>query len=430
MGDLISGIALLAGEGDADPQTRDLAGEIQALLSQGPALLKSQQELTPGYNALRLQSLQDMLSGTPAGTRSVTTQTPTKAWYNIRTGETTTTQPQEFGMGGIGGGYSGIGQNGWTQVPGGGGGGGANEWVQYDTLVPTTTETPTPATRGLLDIYSQDVLPADIAATTARRAGNMADLSTLGPGAVANMKALDPASAALYESLQSDAAAGLAAGDRLTSDQQFNVTNPIRASYASRGFAPGAMEGLEEGVNLFGAGNALGQQRRATAGGVASLGQALYTNPALNWLSPGSTTATDNLFSGAQGSQTPGVLDQLGGYGAGLFGQNTGNMQSSEFWNAQARQKGWENTGKGIESLAMMAMMCWSAREIFGNETDPASGADKWKLFRSWMLRDAPLKLRAWYLANGMNWADRLSRASVETRASVRRWMERRIDHA
>jgi hypothetical protein len=230
MGDLISGIAGLLGEGSADPQTRDLSGEISAILSQGPAILKSQQELSPGFNALRQQ------------------------------------------------------------------------------------------------------------ASTATRTANMGDLASLGPGAVANMQALDPASAALYKSLQSDAAAGLAAGDRLTSDQAYNVTNPIRSSYASRGFAPGALQGLEEGVNLFGAGNALGQQRRTNAAGVASLGQALYTNPALQWLSPGSTVA-------------PSVLDQLGGYGSSLFGQNTGNQQQTEFWNAANTQKAWGNIASGTNDL-------------------------------------------------------------------------------
>jgi hypothetical protein len=416
MGDLISGIAGLLGEGEADPQTRDLASEIRTMLEQGPALLRSQQQLTPQYTQLRLQTLQDMLRGTPGGTRSVTSQTPTQAWYNIRTGETRATRPEPSGL--YGSGPFGDFRNGGT--------GGADEWVSYQTLVPNTTEVATPATRGLLDIYGEDIMPAlteaETAATTARRSANMGDLATLGPGAVANMKALDPESAALYESLQADAAAGLAAGDRLTSDQQFNVTNPIRSSYASRGFSPGAMEGLEEGINLFGAGNALGQQRRGQAAGVAALGQSLYTNPALNWLSPGSTVAGAGQSFLGYGGSSPSVLDQLGGYGSSLFGQNSGNMQSTEFWNAKNTQDAWGNIASGVNDvIGGIGMMCWAAREIFG-VADP-----RWLTFRAWMLDAAPDKLRQWYRVNGERWAGRLKHASAGTRAAVQRWMERRI---
>ncbi len=319
MGSIMDTIGIAMGVGQADqPTPRDLNAEIEAIIKQGPNLLKSQQELSPGYNRLRAQSITDLL-------------------------------------------------------------------------------------------------PATTAANTAFRAANQGDLASLGPGAVTNMRALDPRSAGLYDSLQTDAEAGLAAGDRLTSDQAFNATNPIRSRYAASGFAPGAMEELEEGINLFGAGNALGQQRRANAAGTARLGQELYTNPSLSWLSPGSTVSA---------TRNPSALDELGGYGSNLYGQNYQGMYGTNINNANNALNAWLTTGKQMSSdigaIAAGAGFCWTARLIYG-PWDP-----QWLEFRDWIISRAPAKLRNWYLVNGKRWAARIARNPTAI-AAVRRWMDRRI---
>lgn len=98
------------------------------------------------------------------------------------------------------------------------------------------------------------------------RQANITDLSTLGPGAAAAVRATNPESAALLSALTGQAQAGLAAGTRLSPDETRNVIDPIASRYANAGFAPGAMQGLEEGLNLFEGGQNLQQRRQNFAG--------------------------------------------------------------------------------------------------------------------------------------------------------------------
>lgn len=48
------------------PPPRDLSGEINQILSQGPAMLRSQTQLAPGYTSLQLGQMGSYLNGTPS----------------------------------------------------------------------------------------------------------------------------------------------------------------------------------------------------------------------------------------------------------------------------------------------------------------------------------------------------------------------------
>ena len=152
---------------------------------------------------------------------------------------------------------------------------------------------------GYLDIYSQDVAPtitgAQTAANTATRAANLADLNTMGPGAVAGVRALDPGQAALMDSLTKTATGELNLGTQLDPDTTANITNSVRQNWASRGLGASAPAQLSEAMQLYGGGQNLLNTREQEAGSVASLSDSLYTNPALGYL-----TGTSNAPAAAQ----------------------------------------------------------------------------------------------------------------------------------
>ena len=96
---------------------------------------------------------------------------------------------------------------------------------------------------GYLSLYQNNVVPAITAAqttaNTATRTANANDLTTLGPAALAGVKASNPQQTALLDSLNTTAQEGLDAGTGLTADQMRNITNATNASYANRGVAYG-----------------------------------------------------------------------------------------------------------------------------------------------------------------------------------------------
>lgn len=243
--------------------------------------------------------------------------------------------------------------------------------------------------------------------------------STARGAAYADLRNLNPEQSRLYDALAADAEAGLKAGDRLTREETFNTVNPIRNDWAARGLGNSAPAQLDEAVNLVTAGRGVGQQRRANAGAVASLGNQMYTAPALAYASDDVSGAQSFMGFGSGYSQQPSILEQLGGYSQDIFQGNWNAENANNINRANARNA--TTTGAVTAGTAIgLALLCWAAREVFGAE-DP-----KWKQFREWMLLRGPIKFRNWYLMHGERWARRLA-ANPVAKNVVRRWMERRI---
>ena len=97
------------------------------------------------------------------------------------------------------------------------------------------------ATPELLQLYKDQISPAmseaEAASRSRSRAGDIADISTLGPQARAAIKAASPEQAALADKLTAQAQSGLNAGSRLTPEQQRQVEQQTRGSFAARGLA-------------------------------------------------------------------------------------------------------------------------------------------------------------------------------------------------
>jgi hypothetical protein len=119
--------------------------------------------------------------------------------------------------------------------------------------------------------------------------------------------------------------------------------------------------------------------------------QPSYLNPesGLGYIQNQATNAANmyNAQVGANATKTAGIFSGLGALGGGI---------------------------------ATGAMLCWVAREVYG-EHNPA-----WLLFRSWMLNDSPSLFRKAYLRFGERFANFIS-DKPRLKARIRLWMDSKI---
>ena len=76
--------------------------------------------------------------------------------------------------------------------------------------------------------------------------------------------------------------------------------------------------------------------------------------------------------------------------------------------------------GGAAMGAGAMLMMCWVAREVYGEDNH------KWLQFRDWMLNCADPELRAAYLQHGPQIAEFVS-DKPELKAMIRGWMDSKI---
>lgn len=156
------------------------------------------------------------------------------------------------------------------------------------------------------------------------RAGDIADIEKLGPRARAAIQQASPQSAQLADMLAAQAQSALAAGSRLTPEQQRMAQQESRAALAARGLAQGPNAALEEALRsrLMGAG--LEQQRRQQAMQGIAAQQGVYGDVFQQVLGrPSAAFAmAPGAFGQAQG-MAPGMLFQPESqYAADVYGAN------------------------------------------------------------------------------------------------------------
>lgn len=97
---------------------------------------------------------------------------------------------------------------------------------------------------------------------------------------------------------------------------------------------------------------------------------------------------------------------------------NLMNYQNSNY-NAQAQMaSGTMQAGGSI--LGALALFCWVAREVYG-EDDP-----RWKLFRVWLMTCAPMWFFKLYFKHGEAFAKWIHNKPV-LKWGIRKWMDSRI---
>lgn len=139
---------------------------------------------------------------------------------------------------------------------------------------------------------------------------------------VGQLRDANPGQATLYDALMKSAGNELAAGSRLSPDETYSISQPIRSDWAARGFAPSLPASLDEAVNLSRAGDNRLAQRQAAAGSALGLGNDLYTSPAFAAQQQNRGTLGALLGLGTQGAQHPDTFGSLMGYGSDLFNTN------------------------------------------------------------------------------------------------------------
>lgn len=375
----------------SSPPPRDLGNEINQILSQGSTLQQSREQLSPGQTGLDLSNLELSLLGGPGQTTTTygNSVVARKGYYDANGNPLSKDQvramtpAQRVGIS-----YK-----------------NAGEFLR----LPTGTST-SPARRGLLDLYTNEIQPALRRGNAATSTANYADLRNLNPGVTA-----------LYDALQSDAEKGLKLGTRLDPESVNRITTGVRGDWAGRGVGNALPAGLDEALQLNAGGQDLLQRRRGTAAGVAQLGQDLYTLPALNLTSG---AGGQSFLSGAGGyAKQPSILDSLGGYGSNLFGGNFDKDAQNRVNSANAANANTQLGMRAAGAIGLGLLACWAAREVFGAQDL------RWLQFRNWLLQHAPAKFRDWYLTHGPRWAERLAR-DPHHKSIVKRWMERKIREA
>ena len=266
----------------------------------------------------------------------------------------------------------------------------------------------------------------------------------------------------------------LSAGRSLTPEEQRIADQSIRSAYAARGTALGQQATTAEVLNRIDLGNQRYQQRLANAQAAAGQIQGIQQNAFQQALQRGQAEQqrlqAGTAIQAGQAQLGAGALGQLQAaqapalqayYQQPILQQTVGQAQSMGLANQQAsgnslfqpesslafqsaflpyqsqialqqsqmQADASKAAGKsamtgsiiGAAGAAAAAAICWVAREVYGTETGT------WKVFRSWLLSDAPEWLRNAYIKYGEQVAEFIKDKPV-IKLIIRRWMDSKIE--
>jgi hypothetical protein len=209
--------------------------------------------------------------------------------------------------------------------------------------------------KGLLDLYENYVTPAQsrmqAATQGAQRTSDIADVTRLGPEAMAAMRSVDPARAALLDSLTSQAQDELSLGTNLDPSMSRLIQQSVRSGQSARGFGYSPTDVFQEVLATGQFGQNLRNQRRTFASSVVNQRGQAYGDPFLQILGRPSTTSGPQSY-GAQGqsasSTTPQLFDPFSQYGQNLNSQNYSAQQQAAMAAYNTRMAG---IGGGLSAL-------------------------------------------------------------------------------
>lgn len=235
----------------------------------------------------------------------------------------------------------------------------------------------------------------------------------------------DPERFAANRQLGQKVAGELALGTGISEDQARIAEQDIRSAQASRGNLYGNAASAAEVLAKFNVGQQMQQQRIANVQSYLGLnpiqgGQVMATPPSATGFTPNIQAPVANapFMGGQQFLQGAGVnaenyRTQMSGYNAQL------SYMASTYQNPIAAGIGAAQ-GIGGLGIGIAGLVCWVAREVYG-EDDP-----KWLMFREWMLRYSPRWMLYGYLKYGPRIA-KLIRGHDGVKAVLRRWMDEKV---
>lgn len=242
---------------------------LNAQVKLAPQLLQSEQQYDPQYSSLAVNDLANVLNGTPAGPKTISTPKTANqtGWFDtngnfISPGAVIPSSVNKNGM-----------ANSWNGIqyqPGDSPGAGDVWRTNGDSFSVDSTKN-VAATPGLTSLMA--------GANTAQRQSDISDVQNLGPAARAAVLASNPDNAELLSKLNTQANAGLDAGSMLTTDQQTAMQQQSRAAFAARGMTGGNTSIADELLKQFNLGQQLLQQRQGFAQSVIGNNQQVVGDP-------------------------------------------------------------------------------------------------------------------------------------------------------
>lgn len=192
----------------------------------------------------------------------------------------------------------------------------------------------TGSNRGLIALY-EDIEPRlsrlSAEGQSRQRAADLADVESYGPTVQRALRAADPAKYALLDELNSQSLAELRSGSRLSSSEQREVEQYVRAGQSARGMGLGPADVYSEAMTLGSAGRELAERRKRNAMALVQMNQGVSADPYLAILGRPSSALGQSASVAGQGMS---LLDSLGPrmfqpesqYGADLY---EGNYQGA-----------------------------------------------------------------------------------------------------
>lgn len=210
----------------------------------------------------------------------------------------------------------------------------------------------------------------------------------------------------------------LKAGFKLSAEEQRAINQQSLQPFAERGTALGDQANMASVLNRYQYTQGRQQQALAQAGGIGSyLGQ--QSQPAL------ASFYQQPMYANAFGGQAIGnAVGSQQASGPSLFNPESQTGMGSIYgaynsqmglYGAQLQAQAGEKAGKqamygqiaGGVGMAAAAAFCWIARACFGSSTD------RWKQFRSAMIKNASDSTISWYCRNGEKIAAVIENSSV-----------------
>lgn len=235
----------------------------------------------------------------------------------------------------------------------------------YDAFAPMYAQT------------GRDVAPiqADTAAflNRAQRTSDIADVTKLGPQAVAAIRAANPDQAALLDTLTQQAMGELALNGKLGADEQRMIEQQSRAGFDTRGMQRSNPAVFSEVLNLEGARRQRRNEDRQFAGNVLGYQKSIYGDPFQAVL--GRSNSNLAFAQAGGGAQNMGVAPQANPYSifnpesqyaSSLYNNNANNdMQASvaganltsDYYNTIYNANAAQQIAAGNNEAAMMSSL-------------------------------------------------------------------------
>lgn len=288
--------------------------------------------------------------------------------------------------------------------------------------------------RGLFDLFEEQSTRAGEFQRGQDRLQRQEDLATieeLGPRSVEAYRAADPYSAELADLARNQARTLYAEAEgRLSPERAMMAEQAAREASVARGRELDNSSIAAELLNREQVRSNLRAEARQAGDLAFGQNRGLYGDLGAQLL--GRNTQSLGLGNellgraqwGAMGPMGPQLFDPNAGINMALQNQanQTNYAGSIAAMNASdtAGMYGLLGDALGAGAGIGAALLCWVAREVYGVHDV------KWKLFRSWMLHDAPKWFRNLYIKHGERFAKFISNKPL-LKNVIRRWMDSKI---